>query len=60
MVRQWINSTTFAMETFLEPSFAQLNTTVIWVQFQNLSIECWEGETLETIVGNFGNLIKVN
>lgn len=45
---------------FFEPSFAQLNTAVIWVQFHNLLVECWDGETLETIARNFGTLIKID
>ncbi|XP_039136891.1 receptor-like protein EIX2 [Dioscorea cayenensis subsp. rotundata] len=28
--------------------------------FHNLPVECWDGETLETITSNFGNLIKVD
>lgn len=45
---------------FFEPTFAQLNTAAIWVQFHNLPVECWDGETLETIAGNFGNLIEID
>lgn len=45
---------------FFEPSFAKLNTAAIWVEFHNLPVECWDGETLETIASNLGNLIKVD
>lgn len=45
---------------FFKPSFAKLHTAIIWVQFHNLPVEFWEGETLETIVGKLGTLIKID
>lgn len=30
------------------------------MQLHNLPVELWEGETLETIVGHFGTLLKVD
>ncbi|XP_039119178.1 uncharacterized protein LOC120255418 [Dioscorea cayenensis subsp. rotundata] len=47
-------------KTFFEPSFVKLNSAAIWVQFHNLPVECWDGDVLETIASNFGNLIKVD
>lgn len=45
---------------FFEPSFAKLSTAAIWVQFHNLPVEYWDGDTLETIANNFGTLIKID
>ncbi|XP_039118817.1 uncharacterized protein LOC120254910 [Dioscorea cayenensis subsp. rotundata] len=45
---------------FFEPSFAKLSTATIWLQFHNLPMELWDGETLETIVSQFGTLLKVD
>lgn len=45
---------------FFEPTFAKLNTAAIWLQLHNLPVELWEGETLETIVSQFGTLLKVD
>lgn len=33
---------------------------MIWVQFHNFSVECWDGKILETISSNFGRLITVD
>ncbi|XP_039146855.1 uncharacterized protein LOC120284118 [Dioscorea cayenensis subsp. rotundata] len=45
---------------FFEPTFAKLSIAAIWLQLHNLPVEFWEGETLETIVGQFGTLLKVD
>lgn len=45
---------------FFELEFAKLNMVAIWVQLHNLPIEFWEENTLETIIGHLGNLLKVD
>lgn len=47
-------------QPFLELPFAKLNTAAIWVQLQNLHVEFWDGDSLETITSHIGNLLKVD
>lgn len=45
---------------FFEPAFTKLTTAAIWVQLHNLPIEFWSGDTLETITGHLGILLKID
>ncbi|XP_039127008.1 uncharacterized protein LOC120263188 [Dioscorea cayenensis subsp. rotundata] len=45
---------------FSEPTFAKLSTAAIWVQFHNLPIEFWDGETLDFIASQLGILLKID
>ncbi|XP_039123445.1 uncharacterized protein LOC120260068 [Dioscorea cayenensis subsp. rotundata] len=45
---------------FFEPTFTKLMTAAIWIQLHNLPIEFWSGDTLETITGHLGKLLKVD
>lgn len=45
---------------YFEPIFTKLTTAVIWIQLHNLPIEFWSGDTLETITGHLGKLLKVD
>lgn len=45
---------------FFEPSFAKLSTAAIWVQFHNLPVKFWDGDTLESISSHLGILLKID
>ncbi|XP_039113739.1 uncharacterized protein LOC120249304 [Dioscorea cayenensis subsp. rotundata] len=47
-------------QPFFEPAFTKLSTATIWIQLHNLPIELWDGESLETISGLFGRLLKID
>lgn len=60
LVRKWHNFVAFTLETFLQTFLRETPHAAIWVQFHNLPVEFWEGETLETIAGQLGTLIKID
>lgn len=45
---------------YFELAFIMLSTAAIWVQLHNLPIEFSDGESLETISGLFGQLLKID
>ncbi|XP_039140407.1 uncharacterized protein LOC120277614 [Dioscorea cayenensis subsp. rotundata] len=45
---------------YFEPTFTKLTTAAIWIQLHNLPIEFWSGDTLETITGHLGKLLKID
>lgn len=47
-------------QPFFKPAFSKLTTMVVWLQFHNLPMEFWDGESLETITSCLGRLFKID
>lgn len=45
---------------FFESFFSKLQSVAIWVQFHNLPVEFWDGDSLETIAGQLGTMINID
>ncbi|KAJ0983711.1 hypothetical protein J5N97_011966 [Dioscorea zingiberensis] len=43
-----------------EPMYEKLSAATVWVQLNNMPVEYWDIEHLETLVNYFGRLIKVD
>ena len=43
-----------------QPVSVSFNTAATWLQLHHLPVELWEGEILESLVSNFGRLLKIN
>lgn len=47
-------------QPYFEPAFTKLTKAMVWLQQHNLTVELWDGESLETITEPIGRLLKVD